>query len=47
MPDKEGERVTMPQFLIEHGVMLFTVVMLAAFCFKHRDPRRAGSTLAQ
>jgi hypothetical protein len=31
----------MPQFLIEHGVMLFTVVTLAAFCFKHRDPRLA------
>jgi hypothetical protein len=30
----------MPHFMIEHGVMLFTVAMLAAFCFKHRDPRK-------
>jgi len=36
----------MPQFLIEHGVMLFTVAALAAFCFKHRDPRRTGPALA-
>jgi len=36
----------MPQFLIEHGVMLFTVATLAAFCFKHRDPRRTASAPA-
>jgi len=35
----------MPQFLIEHGVMLFSVATLAAFCFKHRDPRISGPRL--
>ncbi len=31
----------MPQFLIEHGIMLIMVATLAAFCFKLRDPFRA------
>jgi len=30
----------MSNFMIEHGVMLFTVATLAAFCFKHREPRQ-------
>jgi hypothetical protein len=29
----------MPAFLIEHAVVIFTVVALAVVCFKHRPPR--------
>jgi hypothetical protein len=30
----------MTSFLIEHGFMIYAVVAIAAFCFKHRQPRR-------
>lgn len=34
----------MPDFMIEHAVLIFAAVALAAFCFKHRDPRNADMT---
>jgi len=30
----------MPIFLIEHAVTITTVVTIAAFCFKYREPHR-------
>lgn len=30
--------------MIEHAVLIFAAVALAAFCFKNRDPRLVGQT---
>lgn len=37
----KGVELEMPNFLVEHAVIIFAVVTIAAFCFKHREPRRA------
>lgn len=37
----KGVKPEMPSFLVEHAVIIFAVVSIAAFCFKHREPRRA------
>ena len=38
---ENGVSSHVPQFMIEHGIMLITVAMLAAFCFKYRGPYQA------
>jgi len=37
----KGVKPEMPNYLVEHAVIIFAVVSIAAFCFKHREPRRA------
>jgi len=36
----KGVELMMPNFLVEHAVIILAVISIAAFCFKHRDPRR-------
>ena len=32
---------TGPTMLIENAFMVYAIAAIAAFCFKHRDPRKA------